>query len=396
MHPSVRPTLLIVDDEAGPRESLRIVFKDRYNCLVATGGREGVEMARRQTPEVAILDIKMPDISGIEVLRELKQLDSHMECIMLTGYETMETARAAVRYGAADYLNKPFDVFSIRECVDACMERRRQKRHVQDSLQSLKQTNEELASALAHRDRAATASLLSAGAIHEMNDPLNIVTWYATMLDRDMASLAKIDPKAVETIKQRQADILREIERCKAIANRFLKFARQTTHTGETTEADKLLDDAGALLKANPGRREMAIACAVTDHGLIIKAHPVELLQVLVNLGVNAVQAMDGIGTLRIAAERASVPPADPVFRSDTFDARLPLVRLSVTDSGPGIPPENLKKLFTPYFTTKPGGTGLGLAIVGKLVGRYGGAIEVKSEVGKGTTFSIYLPLAAQ
>ena len=122
-----RPTLLIVDDEPGPRESLRIVFKDRYNCVMATCGREGIEYARTHAVDAAVLDIKMPDLSGVDVLRELKEIDPDIECVMLTGYETIETARAAVRYGAADYLNKPFDVFSVREVLDKCMKRRQEK-----------------------------------------------------------------------------------------------------------------------------------------------------------------------------------------------------------------------------------------------------------------------------
>src|SRR5689334_4003710 len=73
--PAGKPTLLIVDDEAGPRESLRIVFKDRYNCAVATCGREGIEYAKSNRVDAAILDIKMPDISGVEVLRALKEMD---------------------------------------------------------------------------------------------------------------------------------------------------------------------------------------------------------------------------------------------------------------------------------------------------------------------------------
>lgn len=388
-----RPTLLIVDDEPGPRESLRIVFKDSYKCVVAGCGREGVDLARRHNPDVAILDVKMPDLSGIEVLRELKQMDADVECIMLTGYETMETARAAIRFGAADFLNKPFDVFAIRERVEACRERRMQKRALGDSMALLKQTNAELASALAQRDRAATASVLSAGVIHDMNDPLTLIGWYTAMLDRDVEALKETAPKAAEAIQQRQAGILQEIERCKAIARRFLNFARQTGRGDEVTEAEKLLEDAAALLKSNPACRSMTIASAVTDHGLKIKGHPVELLQMLINLGVNAIQAMQGTGALRLVVERASVPPARPAFRSDSFDPRLPLAKLSVTDTGPGIPPDVLKKLFTPYFTTKEGGTGLGLAIVSQLIRRYSGAIEVISEAGKGATFCVYLPI---
>ena len=132
-----RPTLLIVDDEPGPRESLRIVFKDRYHCAVATCGREGVDYARKNPVDAAILDIKMPDISGVEVLRELKEIDPNIECVMLTGYETVETARSAVRYGAADYLNKPFDVFFVRELLEKCMTRRQRKLAVEESLRTL-------------------------------------------------------------------------------------------------------------------------------------------------------------------------------------------------------------------------------------------------------------------
>src|ERR1051326_409834 len=82
-----KPTLLIVDDEPGPRESLRIVFKDRYHCAIATCGREGIEYARTHTVDAAVLDIKMPDLSGVDVLRELKEIDPDVECVMLTRSE---------------------------------------------------------------------------------------------------------------------------------------------------------------------------------------------------------------------------------------------------------------------------------------------------------------------
>ena len=170
-----KPTLLIVDDEPGPRESLRIVFKDRYQCAIAICGRDGIDFARKNHVDAAILDIKMPDISGVEVLRELKDIDPNIECIMLTGYETVETARAAVRYGAADYLNKPFDVFFVRELLEKCMARRQRKIAMEESLRTLQKMNEELSRGLADSNRAVTANVLSAGVIHEMNNPLAIV-----------------------------------------------------------------------------------------------------------------------------------------------------------------------------------------------------------------------------
>jgi signal transduction histidine kinase len=120
-----------------------------------------------------------------------------------------------------------------------------------------------------------------------------------------------------------------------------------------------------------------------------------EILQVLINLGVNALQAMDGTGTLQLTAMRPSSIPPEFAFRSESFDAQKPLVKIAVTDSGGGIAHENVSKIFQPYFTSKKEGTGLGLAIVCELVGHYGGAIAVQSTVGQGTTFSVYLPLAA-
>lgn len=390
-----KPTLLIVDDEAGPRESLRIVFKDRYNCVTATCGRDGIEYARTHAIDAAILDIKMPDLTGVDVLRELKEIDPNIECVMLTGYETIETARAAVRYGAADYLNKPFDVFSVREVLNKCILRRQGKLAAEESLRSLQQTNEELSQELTQLNRAVEAGVLSAGVVHEMNNPLAIIAGYADLLSRDLASLSGADQETAQHVKQRLASIQREIDRCKDIARRFLNFSRSGPEASEIVGARKLLEDAAALIKAHPSNHGVEITFASADPDPQLKVNSAEILQVLINLGVNALQAMDRTGTLQLTAMHPSSIPPELAFRSESFDAQKPLVKIAVTDSGAGIAPENVSKIFQPYFTSKKEGTGLGLAIVCELVGNYGGAIAVHSTVGQGTTFSVYLPLAA-
>jgi len=389
-----KPTLLIVDDEAGPRESLRIVFKDRYNCAVAACGREGIEFARSNRVDAAILDIKMPDISGVEVLRELKEIDPNIECVMLTGYETIETARAAVRLGAADYLNKPFDVFFVRELMGKCIARRQSKIAAEETMKSLQKVNEELSHALAQSDRAVAASILSAGVIHEINNPLSIIAGYAQLLARDLAALGDGGQEAAHNVQGRLAIIHREVERCKDIAQRFLKFSRATQRQVEPIEVMKLLEDTAALVKAHPENRCAQISCTAREPGLKVNVHAAELMQVLINLGVNALQAMNGEGTLGFTADPCESAPEHPAFRSPAFDPQKPLVKISVVDSGSGISPENVKKIFEPYFTTKTQGTGLGLAIVCELVSNYGGLIDVHSKLGEGTAFSVYLPLA--
>jgi signal transduction histidine kinase len=391
--PMPRPTLLIVDDEAGPRESLRIVFKDRYNCAVATCGREGIDYARSNHVDAAILDIKMPDISGVEVLRELKEIDPNIECIMLTGYETVETARAAVRYGAADYLNKPFDVFAMRELLDKCMTRRQRKVNTDVRMAELQQANESLRRELLEANRAVEASVLSAGVVHEMNNPLSIIAGYSDLLGRDLAKLAEADSSAAQNVQQRLVTIQREIERCKQIAKRFLMFSRGTANTEELMEVRRILDDAASLVKAHPANRGVEIQIDPVDEKLFVRVHPTDILQIFINLGVNALQAMDGRGKLRFRGVLADLAAPQLTLRGAGFDPRAPHVMISVHDTGPGIPSDQVGKIFDPYFTTKEHGTGLGLAIVSELVGKHRGALQVTSVVGEGTAFHVYLPL---
>lgn len=392
---NAKPLLLIVDDEAGPRESLRIVFKDRFNCHIATCGRDGVEYARNNSVDAAILDIKMPDLSGVDVLRELKEIDPNIECIMLTGYETIETARQAVRFGAADYLNKPFDVFVVRDVLERCMARRRGRLSTQQNLEALRENNEQLSREVAQINRAVAAGVLSAGVVHEMNNPLAIIAAYTELLGRDLSTLNLVDQNAAQHAQQRLASIQREISRCKDIARRLLNFSRAEKGSEEIIEVNKLLEDSAALIKAHPANKSAELLVSSTDESLRLLVHPAEVLQVLINLGINSLQAMDGRGTLKISAVAAGTPPTQCAFRPDSFDAKRPLVRISVADTGCGIPPELLPKVFQPYFTSKKEGTGLGLAIVCELVSHQGGLIDVSSTVGEGTTFSVYLPLAS-
>ena len=122
---AVKPTLLIVDDEEGPRQSLRIVFKNDYNVLLANNGLDAIELVKTNAVDVTVLDIMMLGISGVETLREIKQIDPSVEVIMLTAFETIETARQALRHGASDYLNKPFDISTMRAAVAHAVQKHR-------------------------------------------------------------------------------------------------------------------------------------------------------------------------------------------------------------------------------------------------------------------------------
>jgi DNA-binding NtrC family response regulator len=116
--PKRRGTLLIVDDEEGPRMSLRLIFKDTFNLLLAEDGLTAIELAQKHPIDVAILDIRMAGMSGIEVLERLRFVQPDIEAVMITAFETTDTMRQALRLRAADYINKPFDIATIRAAVN--------------------------------------------------------------------------------------------------------------------------------------------------------------------------------------------------------------------------------------------------------------------------------------
>jgi DNA-binding NtrC family response regulator len=117
-------TILVVDDEVGPRESLRMILKPLYEVHSASGGEEALRFIQNKDIDVVTLDLSMPGLSGIEVLKEIKKLRPKTEVIVLTGYGTLKNAQEAIRFGAGDLISKPFDVAEIISIVAKSFERR--------------------------------------------------------------------------------------------------------------------------------------------------------------------------------------------------------------------------------------------------------------------------------
>ncbi len=121
-----KDNILIIDDELSPRESIRLVLNDRYNVSIASGGTEGLSLISKNPIDLVVLDIMMPGMDGIAVLQEIKKTKPDIEVVLLTAYASLETARDAIRYGAFDYLTKPFDKDDVITVVGKGLERRRE------------------------------------------------------------------------------------------------------------------------------------------------------------------------------------------------------------------------------------------------------------------------------
>ena len=224
---------------------------------------------------------------------------------------------------------------------------------------------------LLQKEKLASMGQLAAGVAHELNNPLSTILLYSDVMYKD----ASEGDQRREDLKM----IMDEAQRCKIIVADLLNFARQQEILAQDTDLPALVGE--VLIKVNHRKRfdKIQIVREFSPDLPHIQADPAQLQQVFINLLNNAADAMESGGTITISAE--------------PLDAKT--VEIRVKDTGSGITPENLEKLFTPFFTTKPAGkgTGLGLSIVYGIIKMHYGQIHAQSQVGQGTTIVITLPV---
>ena len=401
-----RGTLLIVDDEDGPRQSLRVIFKDEYDLLMAEDGPTAIELAQKHPIDVAVLDIRMAGMSGIEVLERLKYVNPGIEAIMMTAFETTDTIRQALRLRACDYINKPFDLATIRAAVGQAMQRRTLESEIHSSAEKVQELLSELQNQKVEEQIAKTRGDIYASIIHDINGPLTVISGFVQVLTQRLNRSSRLEMEDLEFIKDRLRIIARQVGNCVEISRRYLGFLRRQTDEAPRASVNQLLKDLEQLIRVHPGRsdNEFGVQPLAEDFG--VKMNGTDVIQILLNLAVNAFQCAPMSHRVEIGGEMLREPldlttfkdgPNDRLLNVESMDNTAPLVKLWVSDSGPGIPAEVLPKIFQPYFTTKGPrqGTGLGLNIVQRLIKEGKGALHVHTRSGEGTTFTIYLPGAA-
>lgn len=395
------PTLLIVDDEEGPRHSLRMVFKQDFHVHTVDNGDKALEYARNNPVSLTICDIRMAGKTGIDVLRGLKAIDPHIEVIMLTAYETIETARQALRLGACDYLSKPFDLSTIREAVTRALHLRRISETVSSTSERLKALTEQLNDTSLKEEMSRTTTEIYAGALHDINNPLTVITGYIELLRHRLDSVGTLNGVDLQATREDVNLLSKQVSTCAAITRRYLRFVNKRTAQAPEVSVNQALNDVQTLMRNHPTLKSGHLAVKHLDRDSSAHIGGTELIQILLNLTVNAFQSTDKPQTVWMTAERYDIElpiatfkdtPTERFIGLESFSNHSPLVALSVLDQGPGIPQDVLSRIFEPYFTTKAQtGTGLGLAIVTRLVKHHHGLVHVKTTLGEGTRFTIYL-----
>jgi signal transduction histidine kinase len=397
-----RGTLLIVDDEDGPRQSLRVIFKDEYDMLMAEDGPTAIELAQKHPIDVAVLDIRMAGMSGIEVLERLKYVNPSIEVIMMTAFETTDTIRQALRLRACDYINKPFDLATIRAAVSQAMQRRTLESEIHSNAEKVQELLSELQNQKVEEQIAKTRGDIYASIIHDINGPLTVISGFVQVLNQRLNRVSRLEMEDLEFIKDRLRIIARQVGNCVEISRRYLGFLRRQSEEAPRVSVNQLFKDLEQLIRVHPGRSDNEFSVQPMAEDLGVKMNGTDVIQILLNLTVNAFQCAPLSHRVEVGGEILREPldltafkdgPNDRLLNVEGMDNTAPLVKLWVRDTGSGIPVEVLPKIFQPYFTTKGPrqGTGLGLNIVQRLIKEGKGALHVHTRPGEGTTFTIYL-----
>ncbi len=401
--PRRKGTLLVVDDEASVRQSLHVIFKDEYQVVMAGDGATAIELTQKTRVDVAVLDIKMAAMSGLEVLERLKYVDPSIEVVMLTAYETTDLMRQALRLRACDYITKPFDVSTMRAAVANAMQRRTLESEIHTNAEKLQQLMEELQNQKVAEQMAQTRGEIYASIIHDINGPLTVISGFIQLMNQRIGNATRLELEDLEFIKDRLKTITRQVTNCIEISRRYLSFLRRQSDDAPRVGANQLLTDLGHLVRVHPSLQNNQFTVRPLAEDIGVRLNGTDVIQLLLNLAVNGFQCTPqahGVeieaGLLRQQLDLRALKdgPQDRLLNVENFENIAPLLRFSVSDTGPGIPPEILPKIFQAYFTTKGTrqGTGLGLSIVQRLVKEARGALHVHTEVGEGTCFNVYLP----
>ncbi|MBI1999850.1 MAG: hypothetical protein HYS69_01405, partial [candidate division NC10 bacterium] len=254
-----------------------------------------------------------------------------------------------------------------------------------------------LEAAVAREQRLSAVGNLAAGVAHEIRNPLNAISIGLQRLRKEFAP----SPSGGRDEYLRFTEIMQaEVGRLNTIVDRFLTLARPSRLTLTEEPLAVVLEELLALLASQLSAQTVEVMTDLQLGGTLVRMDRQQLTHAFMNVLLNAIQAMPEGGTLRVTAKRVKwstrqmVDSSRPIDQSttrpiDTGD----FIEIAVADTGPGIPPEHLDRIFEPYFTTKEGGTGLGLALAHKIIQDHHGRIRVESGVGAGATFVVTLPI---
>ncbi len=378
---ATKPRVLVIDDELGPRESMRFLLKGEYDVFVAETVAIGLDHVRDKKPDVIVMDIRMPGMNGIEGLREIRKIDQTVAIIMLTGFGALETAQEAIRFGANDYMKKPFDAAEMREAVRRNLQKVEITRKRALAERDLAELNRQLAAELQRKERMATLGLASAELVHDLRNPLTVIMGYVQLLGEELAEKSAASGDHGEYL-----DVIRKsVARCKDLVESWLSISRSEARAYSPVNLYTIASQISQEMMPMAADKKVQLRFTHDTDEALVLGEKTQLIRILQNLIINALDSLpDHDGHIELS-----------------LSSRNKEVVIEVRDNGCGIPPEQLENIFDPFHHTskrESGGTGLGLFITRRIVDDHKGAIKLTSQPGQGTTVAVTFPahIAAQ
>lgn len=409
--------ILAIDDNTDNLITISALLKfliPNSKVITASSGEEGIHKAITGHPDTILLDIHMPGMDGFETCRELKNIEAtaHIPVIMLTAVRTDSKSRVkALDLGADAFLTKPIDEAALAAQVRAMLRIKQAEDRLRDDkihLEALvkervaelrqvnrqlvkeieerkqaEQTQKKLEQQLIHSQKLESVGRLAGGIAHDFNNILSIILGYSEMMQEDMTP----DDTHYEPINEISA----AANRAANLTGQLLAFARKQTVRPQVLDLNETIPRMMTMLHRLL-REDINLNFMPADKPCQVNIDPSQLDQVLVNLCINAGDAINGSGQISITAENVLINDANIGVNLNLPAGRY--VQLSVTDTGCGMDKNIIPNIFEPFFTTKEmaKGSGLGLSTVYGIVRQNNGAIDVSSQPGQGSTFTILLP----
>jgi signal transduction histidine kinase len=371
-------TILYIDDDESNLLVLKATVADELNVTTASSGADGLEILASEEVAVLLVDQRMPGMTGVEVLEIARERYPDTVRILITAFTDLTDAIDAINRGhIRRYLRKPWEPQELKAALHEGVELYQTRRKIT-----------ELETRLLETERTYALGVVAAGVAHELRNPLAAMSMNLELarmrleaMQRGLAAGKTVDPRNLESLGGALDKLEGASEAAKRIAE-GLELSHRRRDDEVTADLGKIVELTLKFVRtALVNRARLEVEVEPTP---VVQGSPRELGQVVINLLINAMQAMpDRPRSANLV--RVSLGPAD----------EKQWVNLAISDNGRGISDDVVDRVFDPFFTTKAqGGTGLGLAISKRIVQDAGGVIDVASTPGEGTTFTVRLPAA--
>lgn len=366
---NIKPPVLVVDDEYGPRESIAFTLSSEFEVDTAERASEALAKLRTRTYAVVVLDIRMPEMDGIRALEELRKIDPLVSVVMLTGYGTLMTAQQAILAGANQYLRKPPDIAELIDAVRKQTEASRLRRQQARMGQEVQEMNAALKREIAQNEPQIWQARASVELVHDLNNPLTVVVGYAALLVEEARAVAAVDVERGRRLLEYASVVEKAAEYCSHLSENWRQAAK---HLAVFSPVDLVQVAQEVRHVVFFGGIDVRFAGLESAQ---VRGSKYQLMRIFQNLFKNAVEA--GAQQLTVSVER-----------------KADLIEVVVADNGSGMDEDHTRRALKGGFSNKENGTGLGLSICRHLLGTHGATLVLESTPGKGTTVRMSFPLA--